>query len=88
MKLAEEEKAPESISIEDFVTLSEEKPPRGKVDESKLLSMISKKAVTARALADKFGVSYSAMYARLTKLKESGEVQQRYDKGNAYWAKV
>jgi len=80
VKMSEDE-----ISIEEFMSLSEEAPARGKVSEEALLAELTGKAVTCSVLAKKFGVSYSAMHSKLKRLLEAGKVQRRYKEGTAFW---
>jgi len=82
-----EEKVPEEISLEEFWNLSEEQPEtaRGKIDEEELLSYLSNTAATTSKLAEKFGVSYSGMHAKLTRLLNKGKVVRRYKGKTPYW---
>jgi len=43
--------------------------------------------LTCSALADRCGVTYSAMYSRLTRLLKAGLVVRRYSEetGKSYW---
>lgn len=85
----EKPKVPEidEISIDVFETLSDEAPPRGKVDAADLLAFISEKAKTCSGIAKEFKVTYSAMHSRLARAVEKGTIKKGYRDGKAYFLK-
>lgn len=80
--------APEELSIDEFLELSEEKPKRGKVDEDELKELLKDKARTTTMLRKHFSVTYSAMHGRLSRMLEAGSVVRRYKEGKTFWAIV
>ena len=87
MSEEKKEEVPLEISVDEFLTLSDEVPERGKVKESELLTMVEGKAMTAAGLAKAFSITYSAMWSRLKRLVNSGEVVRKYKEGKAFYLK-
>jgi len=83
----EKSKAPEELELSEFLQLSESAPERkGKTTDAEVLAFISQKAKTCSDIAKNCGdVSYSAMHARLKRLKKKGKVLQRYKEGTSFW---
>jgi len=80
----------EEISLEEFMKLDETAPEKGKVKQEEVLGHITGKALTGSKLAELCGVTYSAMYSRLTRLLKKGLVIRRYDpkSGRSYWTRA
>jgi len=83
--MAEEESTvPEELSVEEFLELSETPPERAKVSDKEILEYLQT-AKRTNAVAQHFGVSYSAMLARLKRLASEGKVVRRYKEKAAFW---
>jgi len=74
----------EEISIEEFRSLSEVLE-KAKTSEEEVLALISDKAMSTNAIASALGLSYSAIYARLTRMLKNGKIEKRYKGGTAFW---
>lgn len=83
------EEIPEEISVEEFMTLEEKAPVKGKTTEDEVLALITDRALPTSTIAKKVnppnGITYSAMWSRLTRLLKAGKVSRKYKEGKAYW---